>query len=331
MSGPWWSRPRRLIALAAGAAVIGLVLAAGVSGPAHRTVEPPTELRAARGVAAGPGFAGVLDEAARPAGDDAPPVAELPLAGVPLRAGPGAPDPRPVFALADHPLLARHAGLARISCELPPWHDEPRGADAFLRATLDCLDDSWSVTLRNAGLPFRPPRLELPAAGARSACPDRLPGPADRPFYCPAEESIVVPAAALRPLGAGSRRGTQLAALGHEYGHHVQQLVGVLRAYTDARTAAGWSSERGQEQSRRLDLQAWCLSGMFLGTNHGRGDIDRRTWEEAASAVRAGGDRPGEPRLLGSPESVWGWWRWGSDTGDTWECNSWYAAASHVG
>lgn len=329
MKAPCWIRPRRLLVLATGVTVAGLVLAAGLTRPAHR--EPvPAEMRPARAAPAGPGFAGTLSGPGVPAGDDAPPVAELPLAGVPLRAGPDAPEPRPVFALADHPLLARHAGLARISCDLPPWQDEPRGATAFLRTALDCLDDSWSVTLRNAGLPFRSPRLEVRAAGAREPCPGGHDSGAGRPYYCPADETIVVPGEGLRALGAASRRGAQLATLAHEYAHHVQQLVGMTRAYTDARTAAGWDSERGLEQSRRLDLQAWCFAGMFFGTSHGRGDLDDRTWTEAAEVVRAGGDGPGGPRLHGTADNVWGWWRWGSDTGDTWECNSWYAAAAHV-
>ncbi|MFX0574927.1 neutral zinc metallopeptidase [Nocardia nepalensis] len=276
-----------------------------------------------------PGFAGALPESANPVGDAAPPVAAAPLAGA-AQAGMPMASSRPVQALADHPLFAQHAGLGRVDCRLPAWRDDPETARAFYRAAIACLDASWEPTLRGAGLPFHPPRLLAPAESRDvvSQCVQRLRnGPAT--FYCALDETLVLPYDAIRPQTGGSRRGAQLAVLTTEYGHHVQNLIGVTQAYTEKRSNLGKDTAAGQEQSRRMELQARCFSGMFLGTNFGRGDIDQQTWTEASRTVRGIGDT-GSQRMQGTEENVWGWWKWGSDKGDTWECNTWYSSPAHV-
>ncbi|MEV0343167.1 neutral zinc metallopeptidase [Nocardia sp. NPDC050713] len=319
-------RRRILIALLCGAVALGAAASiAALSGP-------PADAGALRTggltAATGPGFAGSVGNATDPARDAAPPIAPAPLAGLPLAGSPHASSARPVYALRDHPLFAQHIGLGRVDCELPEWRDEPEAARVFYRAALGCLNAAWEPTLRGAGLPFRPPRLDAPAAAdaVRSACPQD-----GRPAsYCESDETIVIPYAAARDVTADSRRGAQLALLAQEYGHHIQHVVGVLRAYTERRTQVGWQTAAGQEQSRRLELQAGCFAGMFFGINHSRGDIDQRTWVEAADRARAVADRPGAPRLHGADHNVWGWWKWGSDKGDTWECNTWYADQENV-
>ncbi|WP_433714828.1 neutral zinc metallopeptidase [Nocardia sp. CA-084685] len=276
-----------------------------------------------------PGFTGALPEAADPIGDGAPPVAFAPLAGL-SQAGMPAASSRPVQALADHPLFAQHVGLGRVDCKMPAWRDDPEAARAFYRAAIACLDASWEPTLRGAGLPFHPPRLLAPTESREvaSQCVQRLRnGPTT--FYCALEETLVLPYDAMRPLSSGSRRGAQLAVLSTEYGHHVQNLIGVMQAYNEKRSTVGRDTTAGREQSRRMELQARCFSGMFIGTNFGRADIDEQTWTEASHAVQRG-HATRDPRMQGTEENVWGWWKWGSDKGDTWECNTWYSSPAHV-
>ncbi|MGW4368385.1 neutral zinc metallopeptidase [Nocardia takedensis] len=306
--------------------VVATVLAAAImlTGRSCGRAEQPQSARTAAAVDGIPGFHGLPSEGVDPVRDAAPPVAGAPLAGE-------VAEDRAVHALADHPLFARHVGVHRVDCALPSWRDDQSGARAFYLAAIACLDASWEPTLRGAGLPFRSPRLQVPESipAVRGLC-----APGDTEIrvghYCPSTETILLPMATVRPAVADSRRGAQLAALAHEYGHHIQSVIGVTRAYRDRRTTVGWDSAAGLELSRRLELQAACFSGMFLGTNAGRVDLDESSWTEAAAANRAAGDRPGEPRARGTDATVWGWWKWGSDTGDTWECNTWYAAAAHV-
>ncbi|MFQ6394034.1 neutral zinc metallopeptidase [Nocardia sp. KC 131] len=318
-----FSRRRDTSALFAGV-LVGALMIAGCAADAGEKRSTATISAAAIAVGAGP--SGPTAGTKEPAGDAAPPIAAAPLAGVPqLTAA------RPVFALIDHPLFAQHSGLGRVDCKLPQWRDDAEAARAFYQRAVGCLDDSWGSTLRSVGLPFHSPHVTAPAKSAAVSGPcaeEQL--ATGKAFYCATDETIIMPFDALRPLTAGSRRGAQLALLSYEYGHHVQALIGVMRAYTDKRTAVGWDTASGQEQSRRMELQASCFSGMFLGTNYGRGDLDQQTWNEAADSNSDAGDRPGEQPLNGSDQNVLGWFTLGSEKGDTWECNTWYATVTKV-
>ncbi|MFD0362343.1 neutral zinc metallopeptidase [Nocardia sp. GCM10030253] len=306
--------------------IAGVLMVAGCAADMGEKPSAAYVSAAAAAPAAGIGPSGPMAGATEPAGDAAPPIAAAPLAGVPQSTA-----ARPVFALIDHPLFAQHSGLGRVDCTLPEWRDDPESARAFYQRAVGCLDDSWGTTLRSVGLPFRSPRMTAPAksAAVSSACAQEQLA-TDEAFYCAADETLIMPFDALRPLTVGSRRGAQLALLSHEYGHHVQALIGVMRAYTDKRTAVGWDTAAGQEQSRRMELQASCFSGMFLGTNYGRGDLDQQTWNEASRNNSGAGDRPGEQRLHGNDQNVLGWFKWGSEKGDTWECNTWYSTVPNV-
>ncbi|MET7773698.1 neutral zinc metallopeptidase [Nocardia sp. NPDC005366] len=312
--------------------VVGILTAAALVATG-RTSDPKEMRGAHQGSSADgvPGFHGAVTEAPNPAGDSAPPTASGPLAGVAQIGVAPIPSSRAVSALVDHPLFAQHIGLERVDCALPRWRDDALAAQDFYEAAIGCLDASWEPTLRGAGLPFRSPRVLAPeqVRSVSSPCEPELFAIRES-SYCAIDETIVLPFDTVRPLAVGSRRGAQLAAVAREYGHHIQTVIGLTRAYADKRAALGWNSAAGQEQGRRWELQAGCFSGMFLGTSFDRGDIDERTWNEAARVNRVAGDRPGEPRVHGTDANVWGWWKWGSDKGDTWECNTWYAARMNV-
>ncbi|MEV0252387.1 neutral zinc metallopeptidase [Nocardia sp. NPDC050712] len=306
-------------------AMVGFIVAAGWPASAPRPADRPA-LHVGAGLAVGPGFTGAPSDPGKPAGYAAPPVDPVRLSGQAQF-----PSSRPVYALADHPLFAQHVGLTRVDCALPAWGADIGTARAFYLAAIDCLDAAWEPTLRGAGLPFRSPRLIVPAQTGTGGSPcAREEGDTAESFYCTIDETIILPIDGLRTVTTASRRGGQLAALTHEYGHHIQALIGVMRAYHDKRGATGWDTGPGQEQSRRLELQAACFAGMFLGGNFGRADLDQQTWDEAVRVTRAAGDRPGYARLHGSDANAWGWWKWGADSGDTWECNTWYSAAPYV-
>ncbi|WP_194820296.1 neutral zinc metallopeptidase [Nocardia sp. XZ_19_385] len=307
-------------------AMVGFVVAAGWPAGAPRPADRAGAIAMGAGLAFGPGFTGAPSDPAKPAGYSAAPVDPVRLSGAAQF-----PSSRQVYALADHPLFAQHVGLTKVDCTLPGWGADAESARAFYVAAIDCLDAAWEPTLRGAGLPFRSPRVAVPAqAGTRSSPCGQEEGDTAESFYCTLDETIILPFDGLRSVTTGSRRGAQLAALAHEYGHHIQSLIGVMRAYLDKRTGLGWDSGPGQEQSRRLDLQAACFAGMFLGRNYGRADLDQQTWDEAVRVTRVAGDRPGYARLHGTDFNVWGWWKWGADLGDTAECNTWYSAAPYV-
>lgn len=134
---------------------------------------------------------------------------------------------------------------------------------AYYRSTLTCLDRAWKgswTKLRKAGVRFKAPKVVVHSGTSSSPCgtPGRL------SFYCGRNKTIYMyDAEIVNPWNAYpddeySHGLTRLAAthtLAHEYGHHVQQLVGILRAIGPR--------YRGKIE-RRAELQASCLGNVWL-------------------------------------------------------------------
>ncbi|MFA4051321.1 hypothetical protein ONA88_19325 [Mycobacteroides chelonae] len=98
--------------------------------------------------------------------------------------------------------------------------------------------------------------------------------------------------------------------------------------YWRQRRAAGVDSPLGLELSRRLELQAQCFSGMFLGSRRG-GTITQQELDLAWNDQdRGDGQQP--TRDHGSNQHAEAWWRHGSLKNRLWECNTWLADSSAV-
>ncbi|MGH3435274.1 MAG: neutral zinc metallopeptidase [Sciscionella sp.] len=240
--------------------------------------------------------------------------------------------PRPVVALGGNPLFAGGLGLRTLNCRLPRFTTSVAGQDRFNRAAIDCLVAAWTPLMRQAGLPMDTPRLvEVPSGTEGNPCGARA--WKQTAWYCDADETIYwTPNHYAKVEKIGAYPGVYLGQLAHEFGHHVQAMSGVSRAYVGRRTAAGQDSDAGLQLSRRLELQAQCFSGMFLAATAGYGSVTTGMAQEALRDNRKRGDfaNTGRPPDHGLPKWSGAWWKQGYDRNLTSQCNTWKVPSNAV-
>lgn len=124
------------------------------------------------------------------------------------------------------------------------------------------------------------------------------------PFYCPADNLVYIDLEFLVQLESqliGS--ATDLAEqyiLAHEYGHHVQNVLGLNQQVQDAQQN---DPDRANEYSVALELQADCFAGAWVGAR----DVleNEAELQEAIAAAEAVGDDRIQQKTQGrvDPES----------------------------
>jgi uncharacterized protein len=137
-------------------------------------------------------------------------------------------------------------------------------ARAYYTEFLGCLNKAWAPAIRKAGFSFQPPKLMVTEGRSASSPCEYTDGLA---YYC---DGIIYMDAAtdIAYYKEDQERAMIWMAFnfGHEYGHHVQALTGILDArYERAVTLNG--VDAALEESRRVELQASCLAGVYLGAD----------------------------------------------------------------
>ncbi|MFB9962637.1 neutral zinc metallopeptidase [Sinosporangium siamense] len=144
--------------------------------------------------------------------------------------------------------------------EVPVQADDLEGVRVYLEFLLDCLNESWSKQLAKAGIPFVKPKFQVIPRIGPSAC-GRFPKGAQA-VYCWDKRTMVV--LLDKALLAEPYELDLMHVIAHEYGHHVQNLTGILPALSRMGRKASEKVRLGHV--RRVELQAECMSGAFIGS-----------------------------------------------------------------
>lgn len=222
-------------------------------------------------------------------------------------------------------LVSLPASLPRYGCAVPAIEEgDPASMAAFMGVLTDCLDATWRPATRPDRVfwdsPGRSPCGDFPASGASA-------------FYCPTNQGMyigtadVVKASGYAPVWQFSIYGRVLA---HEYAHHVQNAAGILTAAWQLRARA--DAARANALTRRAELQAQCLAGVYFHAVRLAPPLSAELWESALEDSRARGEdaKPEEERNHGSGASYAGWLDRGFTTGTPSACDTWKVPSSEV-
>lgn len=163
-------------------------------------------------------------------------------------------------------------------------------ADCYLIKVYNETDEVWAAELGRLGQPYQRPTLTFFEGQVATAC-----GTASSqvgPFYCPGDQRIYLDIGFLDALQAqlgAQGRYAQAYILAHEFGHHLQTVLGIEAKVRRAQQA---NPRQANALSVRMELQADCLAGVWgrLANEAGNVTISDAEVAEAQRAAAAVGD-----------------------------------------
>jgi len=136
----------------------------------------------------------------------------------------------------------------------------PRSDDAdyeFARRIIGSAEDIWSPLLRERGVNFAPATFTAYDNATPTGCGTGQSSAG--PFYCPSDAHIYLDLAFFKELSQRFGAPGEFArayVIAHEYGHHIQNILGAM----DRR---GGPSRGADSESVRTELQADCYAGVW--------------------------------------------------------------------
>lgn len=181
--------------------------------------------------------------------------------------------------------------------------DANQNRDCAIVGYVNSVQAFWSDTFKRNNLDYRNAQTILFSGSTQAAC--GYASGATGPFYCPRDESIYLDLTFFDDLrtkfGAQGGPFAEAYILAHEYGHHVQGLLGILNT-------SGYTNTGPDSEAVMTELQADCLAGVWMNNAVETGYIESISRDDIAMALNAAasvGDDRIQRQMQGyvSPES----------------------------
>ncbi len=200
----------------------------------------------------------------------------------------------------------------------------------FVTFVTEDVQQSWDEQFKAAGKQYTVTQLVLFEDGVQTGC--GAASSATGPFYCPADSQVYLDLGFFRDLQ--SRFGApgdfaQAYVVAHEFGHHVQNLLGVNE---QVRRQQAKNPDKANLLSVRLELQADCFAGIWAHSAYQEQLLEEGDLEEGLNAAAAVGDdriqeQSGggvDPHSFthGTSEQRMEWFKKGYDSGEPSRCDT---------
>ncbi|MFC0863548.1 neutral zinc metallopeptidase [Sphaerimonospora cavernae] len=202
--------------------------------------------------------------------------------------------------------------------ELSRSPDDLDSYRVYLDHLLDCLNVSWTEEFRQARLPFSPPKVRYITRGVKTGC-GTYPANYAAGMYCLLDKTMWIMVSKYQL--ADPNEFNLFTVIAHEYGHYAQDRAGVFTAANRQLRRA--SKRQVYAMTRRIELQAECFSGAFIGSVWSSLGRDQLDFDKQLDWIM--GDK-----LHGTTKNIRYWLKRGWLANGPHACNTFSAPASRV-
>ncbi len=172
---------------------------------------------------------------------------------------------------------------ADLATECQTGADANSREDCRLVGFVNSIQAFWAEEFTGFGMNYVPAQTVLYSGSTQGAC--GFASSATGPFYCPSDQMVYIDLSFFDTIQAqfGAQGGPIAEAyiVAHEYGHHIQNLFGVLNT-------SGMIQDTGPDSDIVFtELQADCLAGIWLNHATETGYINSLTRDDLVQALDA--------------------------------------------